>query len=671
MRKFFAGVIAALVVLAGGGAAAHAEPTGELVATSVLLVGPISSSTYGDEVTFTATVTGGSPTGSVVFVVGAAVHATAPVSDGTATFRTSQLGAGDHSITARYLGDEDHAPSPPSSAWNLHVAKKPFAGRFEWMPVSMQLGGTPLTLSGHDGTISGTGKITVSDTFNVFDTYEAEAQGAWDIIPSPRRAGSTSFILTYEGDANHEAGSITSDTKTTVRQAGTSITLDVSKNAVAVGGTAEATATVASNWNGQPLSGEVEFFDDGVSMGTSRLGAGVAKLTVPIGSVGTHVITARYHGLDAYFAPSALSTAQTVDVTLAGTTTQLEAPATSSYGDEVALTATLDPTSATGAVTFTQNGAPLGHASLSGGEAVFTTTALAAGNHTITASYIGDATHNASTSNTATVTVAKAATTAEVQLSRTAARLGTAVTATATVTATNTAGEALEVPGKVEFFDNGVSLGAQQLDAGSATIALPTSEAGTHKITARYLGHDNFGQSGPAEQSLDVQKHATTTTLAAPAKSAYGDGVTLTATVAPKAATGSITFEANGVTLGTGALKNGVAELTTAALDAGTSKVTAIYSGDDSHAVSASEEQSITVSQAKPAPQKPGPQKPSPKPGLAATGATPPPLGAAAALLLLAAAATLAAPLRSAPDPPLANDERKHHNGSGTNKAPS
>ena len=647
MRKFFAGVIAALVVLAGGGAAAHAEPTSEPVATSVLLVGPISSSTYGDEVIFTATVTGGSPTGSVVFVEGAAVHATAPVSDGTATFRTSRLGAGDHSITARYLGDEAHAPSPPSSAWNLHVAKKPFAGRFEWMPVSMQLGGTPLTLSGHDGTISGTGKITVSDTFNVFDTYEAEAQGAWETYPSPRRAGSTTFVLTYAGDANHEAGSVSSNTITQVRPAGTSITLDVSKNAVPVGGAVEATATVASNWSGQPLSGEVEFFDQGVSMGVSRLGAGVAKLTVPTGSLGTHVITAKYHGLDSYFAPSALSAAQTVDVALMDTITWLEAPATSRYGDEVALTAIFEPTSATGAVTFTQNGAPLGHASLAGGEAVFTTAALAAGNHTVVASYAGDARHYNSTSRPATVNVAKAATTAAVQLSSTATEIGEAVTATATVTATNSAGAALEVPGKVEFFNNGVSLGAQQLDAGTATIALPTSEAGTHKIMARYLGHDNFEQSGPAERSLDVRKHATTTTLAAPATSTYGDEVALTATVAPKAATGSITFEANGVTLGTGALKNGVAELTTAALGAGTSKVTATYSGDDSHTVSASEEQSITVSQAKPAPQKPGPQKPSPKPGLAATGATPPPLGAAAALLLLAAAATLAARRRA------------------------
>jgi hypothetical protein len=63
-------------------------------------------------VTFTATVTGTTPTGTVQFKDGAAnLGAPVALAGGTASLTTSSLGAGTHSITAVYSGDADDATS--------------------------------------------------------------------------------------------------------------------------------------------------------------------------------------------------------------------------------------------------------------------------------------------------------------------------------------------------------------------------------------------------------------------------------------------------------------------------------------------------------------------------------------------------------------------------------
>jgi hypothetical protein len=84
-------------------------------ATSTGLVSSVNPSTFGQSVTFTATVSGGtSPTGSVQFLEGATVLATVPLAGSTASFTTSALSVGTHPITAAYGGDVDDSPSTSS-----------------------------------------------------------------------------------------------------------------------------------------------------------------------------------------------------------------------------------------------------------------------------------------------------------------------------------------------------------------------------------------------------------------------------------------------------------------------------------------------------------------------------------------------------------------------------
>jgi hypothetical protein len=78
---------------------------------SVGLVSSPNPSTFNQNVTFTATVSGGvtAATGTMQFQEGATTLGSSTVSNGTASFSTSTLSAGTHNVFAVYSGDAGHA----------------------------------------------------------------------------------------------------------------------------------------------------------------------------------------------------------------------------------------------------------------------------------------------------------------------------------------------------------------------------------------------------------------------------------------------------------------------------------------------------------------------------------------------------------------------------------
>lgn len=102
----FASTIDVAVTNVGGGGG------GGPAATTTGVLSSANPSTVGQAVTFTATVTGTSPTGTVQFSDGA-VNLGAPVAlvSGSASLVTAALAQGAHSITAAYSGDGANAPS--------------------------------------------------------------------------------------------------------------------------------------------------------------------------------------------------------------------------------------------------------------------------------------------------------------------------------------------------------------------------------------------------------------------------------------------------------------------------------------------------------------------------------------------------------------------------------
>ena len=258
----------------------------------------------------------------------------------------------------------------------------------------------------------------------------------------------------------------------------------------------------------------------------------------------------------------------------------------SAYGQSVTFTATVSAAvggAPTGTVTFRDGATVLGAGALSGGHAVFTTNALLAGSHSITASYSGGGNDLASSSPTLLETVNKATTTTALATSVNPSAYLRSVTFTATIVSQFGG----PVGGSVTFKDGATVLGTVAVNsatnkAGFATTALL---AGVHSMTAVYSGGgERFGSTSPVLTET-VNKATTTTTLASSVNpSAYLRSVTFTATIVSQfggPVGGSVTFKDGATVLGTVAVNSATnkAAFTTTALLAGVHSMTAVYGG--------------------------------------------------------------------------------------------
>jgi hypothetical protein len=222
------------------------------------------------------------------------------------------------------------------------------------------------------------------------------------------------------------------------------------------------------------------------------------------------------------------------------------------------------------------------------------TAALAAGSHSITAVYGGDANFATSTSAILTQTVnnpTKPATTTVLASSLNPSTAGQAVTFTATVTST-TAGT---LTGTVAFFDGATNIGSGTLSAGHATFSTSALSAGAHSITAAYQGDATFAASTSTVLTQTVNNPAKAVSITSVASSlnpsAAGQLVTFTATVTSTTAgtlTGSVAFLDGATNIGTSALSAGHATFSTSALSNGAHSITAAYQGDATFAASSS-----------------------------------------------------------------------------------
>ena len=189
---------------------------------------------------------------------------------------------------------------------------------------------------------------------------------------------------------------------------GQSVTFTVTVSVVSPGSTAVASPT-----------GTVTFYDGGTSIGTGTLsvvsGQDQATFSTTTLSTGTHSITAAYTSGDGNFNASPASTAISQVVNKDNTTTTAGAsPSSANLGQTVTFTATVTANSPgsgtpTGTVDFydttTSTDLTPGGVALASGTATFSTTSLAAGPHTIKATYSGDGNFLTSNGTTGTVTI--------------------------------------------------------------------------------------------------------------------------------------------------------------------------------------------------------------------------------------------------------------------------
>ena len=159
------------------------------------------------------------------------------------------------------------------------------------------------------------------------------------------------------------------------------------------------TAKVTSTHGAIPDGEEqVTFYDGMTALASVTLASGTAAYTTSSLSAKTHTIKATYAG-DPTFKPSTGLVTQVVNK-YPTTTTLTSSPNPSKFGQAVTFTAHVTGTgpAPTGKVKFLDGTLAIGSATLSGGVAKLTKSALAVGTHPITAEYLSDALSAKSTS---------------------------------------------------------------------------------------------------------------------------------------------------------------------------------------------------------------------------------------------------------------------------------
>ena len=217
----------------------------------------------------------------------------------------------------------------------------------------------------------------------------------------------------YTGDTDFSA-SQSAVYPVTVLPAPTATTVALSATSVMVGTAVTFTSAVTNTVDSATPVGMVTFLDGTVTIGTAAVAAqGTASLTLSNLAAGLHSIMACYaaptNSSGAVNFVASCSAFKSLLVTLPPNTDSTQTLLTSNvnpsyFGQAITFTSTVSTTGAfvaipTGTVTFLDGGTAIGTGTIdSAGNASYTTSALAVGTHTMTASYAGQGAFTASVS---------------------------------------------------------------------------------------------------------------------------------------------------------------------------------------------------------------------------------------------------------------------------------
>ena len=298
-------------------------------------------------------------------------------------------GSGTHNIVAVYSGDNYDAsstssatpltastvsttltiqPTPTSSIFGqqvtLTVALSPFAAG------SLTTDGEAITFK-NGGTTIGTGIL---------------AGGAATLNISSLAASTNGLTAVFAGDTNFLAG--TSPTVNYIVTKATPAILWATPTAITYGTVLSATQLNATS---SGIAGTLIYNP----VAGTELGAGSQTLSVTF----TPTDTSDYNTTNGSVTLTVNKATPTLSVATSGTP--------STYGTSVTFTATIS-SGPTGTVTFYDSGAPIGTGTIGGTTASFSTTALTAGFHTITAGWTGNSNYNPILSGGITQAVSRA-----------------------------------------------------------------------------------------------------------------------------------------------------------------------------------------------------------------------------------------------------------------------
>lgn len=368
-----------------------------------------ASSTYGKEVTFTATVTNPAieqtiPSGMVTFMDGEQALVTAPLRQPEPKITTSSTNAlippgskvvctdspnntcpivqwGQYTYWAYSYTNNDNAMNIVAYDASGNIVKQWTKGGARYLSkITMDAAAQTLTFwgQGNDSITMGLEELLAPASIANFTTADL-------------RIGTHAIRAVYSGDANYSS-SETSELSYEVNRIPSFTELSSSENPSRIGKSVDLIASVTSSDLQEPLTGTVDFINGSNHLiGSATVVDGIATLSVSSFSVGLNSIEAKYNGDDLY-AGSHSFFQQAVD--LKRSSAQLTSSKSETlHGDSVVLTAKIDSPDGgtpTGDVVFQDGEEQIAQVSLSSGKATFTTSELGIGNHSLTATYEGD-----------------------------------------------------------------------------------------------------------------------------------------------------------------------------------------------------------------------------------------------------------------------------------------
>ena len=541
------------------------------VAPTVAVASSLNPSTYGQSVTFTATLSNNTATGTIIFSDGATVLGSAPVSGGSASISSSALNAGSHTISAAYSGDTTWGAATGTLAQTVNKATPTLP------PPSVS---NPNIPSGTSETITETVPPGVSGPVTFYNGSDpigtAPVIGGTATITIPNLpVGNNPITASTPGDANNNPATSPATTVTVTKSTPT-VTLISSKNPSAANEVVIFTATVPSG-----ATGTMTFTDGATIIGISPVTNGTSAVTDSTLTAGTHIITASYVGDSNFNAATSAPLTQTVDKATPSLPPPSVSNPTEQYGGTETITETVPP-GVSGPVTFYNGSDPIGTAPIVNGTATITVPNLPIGSNPITATTPGDANNNPATSPVTIITVTK---TTPVLPPPAVSNPNPLPNTPVTITETVPPG----VTGPVTFTNGGTVIGTAPVVNGTATITVPSLPIGSNPITASVAETATSNAATSPATNVTVATSAPTVTVASSLNPApFSQAVTFTASLSSNAATGTITFRDGSTVLGIGNVSGGVAILTTSTLAIGTHAITATYGGDTAYSTATS-----------------------------------------------------------------------------------
>jgi hypothetical protein len=365
---------------------------------AVALVASPSPVSAGQTATLTATVTptakyASVPTGTVEFQDGSTTLNTAALnSSGVATYPTSTLAPGQHSLTAVYSGDNTY----PTVNGTTTLTVNGLTATVAVTPASSSVSAaTSLSVK---VAVTGTGATPTGTVTLMGGSYTSPAESlssgsyTFTIPANSLSAGTDVISVTYSGDSNYSSAMGTASVTVTATVVPLTPTVKVTPAAASVDTGASLNVKAAVTGAGATPTGTVTLSGGGYTSTAETLAGGSYTFAIPAGSLsaGTDTLTVTYSG-DANYA-SGTGTAS-VTVTQSAFTLSATNPSAVSPGSAATSTVTVSSTTGyAGSVTLncTLTSSPSGAADLptcsAGSGAVTLSSSTASATATVTVS---------------------------------------------------------------------------------------------------------------------------------------------------------------------------------------------------------------------------------------------------------------------------------------------